>query len=172
MEYFIMRTDSRLRRLPQFQRMKELIHIDDERYMNGKKSVPVIYVKENTGFSIEYPDYIAGPVPMIAEKFHKILVKYQQDTIFNQVVLTEKESGVQKVYYMMLPPVIECAEKGKTTYDMGGNVKDFVLDAGAVGKNRIFSIKELRNQIAVRLDVAESILRRDANGIWFEPLKQ
>lgn len=73
---------------------------------------------------------------------------------------------------MMIPPSLECADKGKTTYDNAGNILEFVLDAESVGRNRIFRVSELKNQIAVRLDVAESILRRDATGIWFEPLKQ
>lgn len=172
MDYFIMQTDSRLRRLPQLQIPKELLNIVDAGQISSKKSVSVIYVKGNKGLSIEYPDYIATPIPLIAERFHKILKKYQQDTIFYQVVLIEKDTGMQKTYYMLLPPIMECADKNKTVYDRGGNIQDFVLDAERIGKNRMFRVQELKNQIAVRLDVAESILRRDAGGIWFEPLKQ
>ncbi len=172
MEYFIMQTDSRLRRLPQFQIPKELLSISGIEQANRKESVSVIYVTGNKGLSIEYPDYISGPIPLIAEKLYKILRKYQQDTIFHQVVLIEKDSGVQKVYYLMIPPSLECANKSKTAYDRAGNVLDFVLDAECIGKNRMFRVPELKNQIVVRLDVAESILRRDASGIWFEPLKQ
>lgn len=29
----------------------------------------------------------------------------------------------------------------------------------------------LTGKLMVRLDIAESILRREANGIWFEPVK-
>ncbi len=153
MDYFIMQTDSRLRRLPQLRIPKELLNMGDTEQIKSKEAVPVIYVKGNTGLSIEYPDYIERPIPLIAEKLHKILKKYQQDTAFYQVVLIEKDTGKQKVYYMMLPPIIACTDKPKTVY------------------NRIFRVQELKNQIVVRLDVAESILRRDANGIWFEPLK-
>ena len=170
MDYFLMQTDSRLRRLPQFQVPKELLYISDGRQINCKESVSVIYVEGNKGLSIEYPDYIARPIPLIAEKLHKILKKYQQDTAFYQVVLIEKDTGMQKTYYMMLPPIIECADKNKTVYDRSENIQDFVLDAECIGKNRMFRVRELKNQIVVRL--AESILRRDAGGIWFEPLKQ
>ncbi len=172
MEYFIMRTDSRLRRLPQLQVSKEILNLSDAGQMNNKKAASVIYVTGNKGLSVEYPDYIAGPIPLIAEKLHKILKKYQQDAIFHQVVLIEKDRGTQKVYYVMLPPILECADKSKTVYDKALNVLDFVLDTECVGRNRIFRVLELKNQIVVRLDVAESILRRDTSGIWFEPLKQ
>lgn len=138
--------------------------------MNGKEKVSVIYVDGIRGLNIEYPDYIASPIPLIAEKLYTILKKYQQDALFHQVVLIEKDTGKQKNYYMMLPPIIESANKEKTVYDRVGNVLDFVLGTECIGRNRIFRVRELKNQIAVRLDVAESILRRDANGIWFEPL--
>lgn len=172
MEYFIMQTDSRMRRLPQFQAPKELLSISGAGQANRKDEVSVIYVTGNKGLNIEYPDYISGPIPLIADRLHKILKKYQQDAIFHQVVLIEKDKGTQRVYYMMIPPSLECADKSKTAYDRAGNVLDFVLDAECIGRNKIFRVSELKNQIAVRLDVAESILRRNVGGIWFEPLKQ
>ncbi len=172
MEYFIMQTDSRLRRLPQFQVPKELLNISGAGQANRKEEVSVIYVTGVKGLNIEYPDYISGSIPLIADRLHKILKKYQQDTIFHQVVLIEKDTGTQKTYYMMLPPIVECADKKKSVYDKVGNVVDFVLDAESVGRNRMFRVRELKNQVVVRLDVAESILRRDAGGIWFEPVKQ
>lgn len=170
MEYFIMQMDRRLRRLPQFQVPKELLNMSKTGQVNGKEKVSVIYVDGIQGLNIEYPDYIASPIPLIAEKLYTILKKYQQDALFHQVVLIEKDTGKQKNYYMMLPPIIESANKEKTVYDRVGNVLDFVLGTECIGRNRIFRVRELKNQIAVRLDVAESILRRDANGIWFEPL--
>ena len=172
MEYFIMQTDSRMHRLSQFQVPKELLNRNSGVQMNHKEEVPVIYVTGNKGLNIEYPDFISTPIPLIADSLHKILKKYQQNAIFDQVVLIEKDTRTQKVYYMMIPPSLECADKGKTTYDNAGNILEFVLDAESVVRNRIFRVSELKNQIAVRLDVAESILRRDATGIWFEPLKQ
>ena len=131
----------------------------------------MICVEGYNGLEIEYPDYIEKPIPLIADKFRSILKKYQPDTIFHRVMLTEKKAGVQKPYHLMVPPVIECADPLESIYDKAGNISEFVLDADCVQMNRIFRIKELKNQIAVRLDVAESILRRDAGGIWFEPIK-
>lgn len=36
---------------------------------------------------------------------------------------------------------------------------------------KIFMAKDFNREVVVRLDIAESILRREANGIWFEPVK-
>ena len=100
MEYFIMQTDGRMRRLPQFQVPKELLNRNSGSQTNKKEDVSVIYVTGNKGLNIEYPEYISAPIPLIADRLHKILKKYQQDAIFHQVVLIEKDTGTQKVYYM------------------------------------------------------------------------
>lgn len=182
MDYFIMKTDSCLRRLPQLQIPEELLNTVNTGQSGSatagsggikrKEAVPVIYVKEQQGLRTRYPDYIETPVPLIAEKLHRILYKYQRNAEFDRVVLIEKDTGKQRVYYRMVPPCLACADKSKTAYDVHGNILDFVLDAKGVGGNKIFRVRELNHQIAVCLDVAESILRRDVSGIWFEPLKQ
>ena len=164
MDYFMMKTDKRLRRLPQIQLPKEFST------MKITKS-PIVYVKEYDGMNIEYADYLEKPIPLIADKFQKILQKYQQDMVLQRVMLVERETGRQKPYCFMLPPEIMCADKEESEFDAKGNVQDFVLDVEKAGKRRIFLAKDYNKQMLVRLDVVESILRREANGIWFEPVK-
>ena len=164
MDYFIMKTDKRLRRLPQIQLPQELFNTESTK-------TAIVYVKEHNGLSIDYADYLEKPSPMIADKFRKILQKYQQDMVFRRVMLVEKETGQQKPYYLMLPADIVCADKDESKYDAGGTVQNFVLDIEKTGKRKIFLAKDYNKQLIVRLDVAESVLRREANGIWFEPVK-
>lgn len=172
MDYFIMKTDERLCRLPQMQMPKELSLTEITKEKISKLTVAsVVYVKGNHGLGIEYPDYLEMPIPLIADKFKKILQKYQKDVLFHRVMLIEKEAGLQKPYYLMMPPEITCADNKETQYDAGGNVRNFVLDLEKAEKYKIFLAKDYREKIIVRLDVAESILRRNANGIWFEPVK-
>ncbi len=163
MDYFIMKTDKRLRRLPQL--------LADEAFFFRKKTrTPIVYVKEYGGLSIEYADYLEDPVPLIADKFQKILQKYQPDMALLRVMLIEKESGRQKAYCLMQPPEILCADREKSRYDAKGVLQDFVLDAKQAGNRSIFLAKDYNRQLVVRLDAAESILRREPNGIWFEPV--
>lgn len=172
MDYFIMKTDERLCRLPQMQMPKELSLTEITKEKISKLTVAsVVYVKGNHGLGIEYPDYLERPIPLIADKFKKILQKYQKDVLFHRVMLIEKEAGLQKPYFLMMPPEITCADNKETQYDAGGNVRNFVLDLEKAEKYKIFLAKDYREQIIVRLDVAESILRRNANGIWLEPVK-
>lgn len=164
MDYFIMKTDKRLHLLPQIEFPKEYARME-----TAKPSI--VYVKEYAGLRIDYPDYLEKPFPLIADKFQKILQKYQQDMGFLRIVLIEKMTGQQKTYCLMRPMEIICADKNESQYDKKGNVQDFVLDVEKVEGRKIFLAKDYNKQLLVRLDVAESILRREANGIWFEPVK-
>lgn len=172
MEYFIMKTDKRLSRLPQMQLPKEMSPIGMTREKIKKiTTATIVYVKGDPGLGIDYADYLEKPLPLIADKFHKILQKYQQDMLFHRVMLVEKETGKQTPYYLMMPPQITCACKENSKADVMGNERDFVLDPKKAGNQKIFLAEDFCGQVVVRLDVAESILRREANGIWFEPVR-
>lgn len=172
MDYFRMKTDERLCRLPQLQIPKGLSLLEMTKEKIEKIKTPsIVYVKGAHGLSIDYGDYLEKPIPLIADKFQKILQKYQQDMLFHRVILIEKETGLQKPYYLIMPPEITCADEEESQYDTMGNVQNFVLDVEKAGNHKIFLAKDYKRQLLVRLDVAESILRREANGIWFEPVK-
>lgn len=172
MDYFIMKTDKRLPRLPKMQIPKELSFMEMTRQKMERITAPsIVYVKGDHGLSIDYADYLEKPIPLIADKFQKILQKYQQDMLLHRVMLVEKETGGQRPYYLLIPPEITCVHEEETQYDAMGNVQDFVLDVQKIGNRKIFLAKDYRKQLVVRLDVPESILRREANGIWFEPVK-
>ena len=72
---------------------------------------------------------------------------------------------------MICPAEIVCADSSQSQYDKKGNVQEFVLDVEKTEGRKIFMAKDFNREVVVRLDIAESILRREANGIWFEPVK-
>ncbi len=170
MEYFFVKVDKRLRHLPEIGFPREPVGaiktVSGTTQTNGNL---IVHVKANNGIKTEYSDYFVAPCFMIAEKFHTIFEKYQKNISFRRVMLIEKEE--QKPYFLFVPPVIECEDKKDTIYETDGSIKSLVLDKEKVGTNRIFSVEGMKKSLIVRLDVAESILRREPNGIWFEPVR-
>ncbi len=164
MEYFIMKTDKRLRRLPQIQ-------LSPTFFVNESAKTEIAYVKEYGGLNIEYADYLQQPVRLISHKFQAILQKYQPDMVFHRVMLIEQSTGKQRSYDAVFPPEIVCAYKEEVKDDTNRQLQNFILDVEKIGKNKIFLAQDFQKELLVRLDVAESILRREANGIWFEPVK-
>lgn len=162
MDYFVMSQDQRLLNAA---KLKQPIS-PGPRW--GAANTKIFYVQE--GKRVEYPDYMETPMMLISENLKRMMSKYQPDIRFETIVLIEKESGFQKVYYAMTVPEIECAS-GESIYDKSGNLAEFVLDQAKVGHARIFCAGDYQKKLIVRLDVAESILRRQSHGIWFDKLK-
>ena len=160
--------DKRLINPPKLKLPKQLRganHLNLNPYSEGSLT---IVVEDN--LHNEYPDYIEEPVMLISEKLKRIVGKYQRNITFNLVVLVERNRRHQEVYYMMGVPEIDCLVDD-IELDAMGNLKDFTLDEAKIGSNRIFRVKGHNKKLIVRLDVAESLLRRDAAGITFEKLE-
>jgi hypothetical protein len=155
MDYFHMCTDTRIKgRMAQ---PTELRALRDKSREEIEQQPPINRYIESS--RVAYPDIIVSPVLLVAEKLKKIMEKYQADAYFKTVVLIEKEKNVQNTYYFIQPPNMDCtAEGGKA------------LDQVKVGSARIFTASGMSGKLIVRLDVAESILRRSPDGVWFEKL--
>ena len=120
MEYFVMKTDERLRRLPQ-------IEIPGNFSGEKQKSVSILYVKEQHGLRVDYADYLDAQLPLISEKFQRILQKYQQDIRLQRVMLIEKGTGRQMPYCLVGAPEIVCTDKTETHAGAEG-IKTFVIE--------------------------------------------
>jgi len=164
MDYFIMQQDQRIFHKLQFLSPVKSENRIAEQMIHTPETI-IIYVKENR--CNEYPGYIEAPMKLIPQRIKRIIGKYQPDIIFKPVILIEKAKNRQEEYYAMNIPAIECASE-TSTRDALGNVKEFVLDEEKVRNSRIFLAKDYGNQLLIRLDVAESILRREAYGIWLK----
>ena len=82
------------------------------------------------------------------------------------MVLLDYSRGISKLYYLPILQEIEClSEKSELMPNRYGIVKA-VLDLNKVGEHSIFKIGGVFDDYyVVRLDVAESFLRREAVGI-------
>lgn len=153
MEYFIMQQDKRLTHLP-------MIRIPDEisdREQHKDKASPLTLYIECFGLTYQYPDYLLRPFPMIGERIQSVMEKYQRDISFRPVILMDKKTDIQHHYYRITVPEMDVV----TAAEFDSRVKDA----------KIFQVKQLKGKLIVCLDAAESILRREPEGIWFTPVK-
>lgn len=165
MDYFFMYPDKRLQNVVQI--IQPIRHLEHPVIEQGKDILKPMIVSVKEHPRNVYPDYMDEPLRLISEKFKRMMSKYQPDIIFRTVVLLEMKTNRQKVYHLMAAPEIECAA-AESARNLKGHVEQFVLDEEKVGANRIFCASDYGNRLIVRLDVAESILRRTPDGIWFE----
>lgn len=166
MEYFMMQQDKRLNHLP-------IIRIPDgfsDREQWKDEITPLILYIEELGLTYQYADYLLQPFPMIGERIQTVMEKYQRDLRFRRVILMHKKTGAQHNYYQISVPEIDCACTEELGFSRKGE-EELVLNLDRVKDAKIFRVKQLKEKLFVRLDVAESILRREPEGIWFAPVK-
>ena len=114
-----------------------------------------------------FTDVITNPFFMISEKMYKITKKYDKNIIGKQVVLMDSVNKKAELYYLLIMPHIDCvSEKSELNPSRTKFIRP-VIDPLRVSKSRnIFWLKDFKSNLPViSLDLAESILRRDARGI-------
>ncbi|WP_110955868.1 hypothetical protein [Anaerosinus massiliensis] len=118
-----------------------------------------------------YPDIISRPAYLISNGVRMILGKYDRSLVFKAVPIIEQETGAQYLYWMMGVDEIDCLSD-QTVYDKGGQIKEIVLDETKIGSKTIFKVRtRLGKYLIVRLDAAESLLRRPFYGISLTPVR-
>lgn len=166
MEYFQMSQDKTIPNAVEPVGVLKVIEKDMIKQQNFSKSdeIPVQFeIKDND--STEYIDFIEFPVPLVSDRMKNILCKYDDRTFFKPIFLADIKRSRQDIYWLMVPGKIDCLSQ-KSEMDLNGAMKRIVIDYEKVRYNKIFTIKGIvENIIIVRLDVAESILRRGFTGI-------
>lgn len=120
-------------------------------------------IKESS--NVEYVDFIESPVPLVSGRLKDILAKYDKKVFFKPIFLADIKRSRQDVYWFMIPENVECLSP-KSEFNKNGTLKRIVIDEERVKYCKVFKIKGImENLIVIRLDVAESILRRGFFGI-------
>lgn len=133
------------------------------------KESTVLYVMGNGDEA--YSDLIQNPVYMASALVQHVLDLYEDDLIFKKVILINKEAQTQAVYYHVLTEHIE-ALSDRTPFYPDGREKKVILDSQKIGDHKVFQLKDSKaTHLYVSLEVVESLLRRNVQGIIFEEVE-
>lgn len=102
----------------------------------------------------------------------KIIEKYDPEILFKTVPLIDLKYKKQGNYYMPIFEEVEClSEKAELNLNKTV-VKKIILDKEKIKNKKIFEIKESeKTLVVVRLEVAESLLRREFKGMSLKRLE-
>ncbi|MBC2582568.1 serine protease [Clostridium sp. DJ247] len=136
-----------------------------------KDEMPIQFdIKEKS--SSEYIDFIEKPVPLVSDNLKKLLQKYDKKIFFKPIVLCDRKQEKQDLYWLMVPDSIDCLSD-KSEFNKDGTLKRLVIDKKKVGNFKIFKVNGIiEDLMLVRLDAAESILRRDFTGIKLKKVEK
>ncbi|WP_315081008.1 imm11 family protein [uncultured Clostridium sp.] len=172
MDYFLLKQDKRYSNAPQILNLFKKFNTKDLNLVRADniEDNNLLYVRSAQG--IEYVDIIDTPIFLVSEDLQKILSKYNSNIIFKMIALTDYKNLEQHIYYL---PIFEEVQALSEESEFNLNktvVKKIVIDENKIKNKKIFKVKESdKTLIVVRLDVAESLLRRDFKGILLERLE-
>ena len=160
--YFMMEEDKRIQNRIRFKDIESNVAYefeDDE--LPLIQDISVLFMEGNKD-SI-YPDVIETPVFLVSDRLKRLLESYDPAVFYRRVALNQVKEKKQRMYWLLLTEKTECLDE-RSEY--------IILERGAVGERRIFKVKGLMTpKILVHVDVAESIMRRDFDGILFRPVE-
>ncbi len=172
MDYFLLKQDERYTNTPRLKDMFHKINTKDINRLNAHKIDDVIIFQVTAEERCEYLDVLDKQLFLISEKMMKIICKYDTDIVFKILPLIDSKRHTQENYYLPIFEDIEALDE-KSEFNLNRTiVKKIVLNKKKIEGKKIFRIKESeKTLIVVRLDVAESLLRRKPRGISLERLE-
>ncbi|KAF6570926.1 hypothetical protein JDW19_14580 [Paenibacillus polymyxa] len=172
MDYFLLKQDVRYTHVPALQKVMETIDPWKLYDLQPEDIVkPLMFHVKADAESI-FIDYLEGPIPLISDALKRLVQAYVPEMPMKLTILTQIEQRIQKNYYI---PFVErlAAVHPESEWNLDQSVlRKLVLRADAIRGHKIFRIQESATpMIIVRLDIAESILRRDYTGIALEQIQ-
>lgn len=142
------------------------------------KELPKIYIENGKEYytkaeaSSFFPDLILSPNFMINNEGASVLDMYCPDIAMTLTPVKNIRDNSQHMYFSVKLPLIK-ALSDETIYDKSGlYIEKFVLDDDSIANLAIFQIVHVKARYTfVRLDMAESLLRRGLTGFTVEAVE-
>lgn len=173
MNYYIISQDKRIDNFVNPMGISKIITkemLEEENLYKINEAPVSINIEENE--KSEYMDFIESPYPIVSDKLKVLLKKYDENIFFKPVVFNNIKKMKQTLYWIIVPETLDCLST-KSEFNKDDTIKRLVIDDKKAFPYKIFKVNGLReNFIIITLDVVESILRRDFQGIKFEKLER
>lgn len=170
MEYFILTQDRRIhvpnlpgeliKTVPKF-----IVHRVKERQLPDAMAFP-IENKQNG----EFPAVIDQEVYLVNTQVKEVLSQYDWNLASSPVMFNDLNQCQQHLCWLLDIKAADCLA-GETLFNPDRTLRKLVIDEGKASHMPVFRIGGiLEEYVAVRLDVAESLLRRDIYGLDLKPV--
>lgn len=171
MDYFLLKQDERYKNTPSIMDVFNKIDVRNINLLNSHKLEDMIIFNVKCDEETSFLDILDTQLFLISEDMKKIIEKYSPEIIFKIIPLIDLPHERQENYYLPIFEEVDCLSE-KSELNLNKTVvKKIILDKEKIKGKKIFKIKESSKAlIVIRLDVAESLLRREFIGICLEKL--
>ena len=172
MDYFLLKQDEEYTNAPVLRDVFKEIDVRNINLLNAHKIDDIVIFNVKCTDETEFLDILDRNLFLISEKMKKIIEKYDPGILFKTIPLIDLAQGRQENYYMPIFEEIECLSENAELNLKKAVVKKIILDKEKIKNKKIFKIKESsKTLVVVRLDVAESLLRREFEGMCLKRLE-
>ncbi|UZP04980.1 hypothetical protein JW813_08205 [Clostridium botulinum] len=172
MDYFLLKQDEEYTNAPMLMDVFKNIDVRNINLLNAHKIDDIVILNVKCNDETEFLDILDRNLFLISKEMKKIIKKYDSEILFKTIPLIDLPHERQENYYMPIFEEIEClSEKAELNLNKTV-VKKIILDKEKIRNKKIFKIKESsKTLVVIRLDVAESLLRREFKGMCLERLE-
>lgn len=168
-EYFVLKQDERLTDAPMLLNVRKQVNTRDIHRTSAHKLAETMIFQVKAEKESTFADVMDGQLYVLSERLKRLVEMYAPDTIFKLTPLIDLVHHRQRNYYLPIFEEVEALSPKTERAGDGSVIRKLVLQSDQLQGKRIVQIKEsAKPLIVVRLDVAESILRRDFTGVRLE----
>lgn len=165
MEYFRLKQDTEYYDAPV---IPEVLQQIDWRYVTpaeAHKISDITVFKLANNHDPDFLDLLDRQLFLVSSVLKRTMEMYEPTLPYKTVMLVNTAKALEQTYYLPIFPAMDCQSKSIVNPD-NRKVKQLVLSKAVIKGKCIFKVKHQEEQIIIaRLDVAESILRRNMRGI-------
>ena len=172
MKYFVLALNKRFDAAPIIMGASQKI---DTRYINTESASKLpqrelLFVDAYMGGA--FPDVFSFPLFLVSEKVFDVIKMYEPGAVSKQVILLDGKYAQSGTYFLPILKSVDCIHPDTGKISDWRYVERLVLERDKLCKEAIFRPAGVSHAAAVvRLDLAESILKRGAKGIGLMPVE-
>lgn len=170
MEYFLIETEKG-NNIPYSINKNMVIDIRNINQENSYKIPNCSVVEMKIPQEIFLPNVLLEPMFMVDRVFAEVIEMYMTTTIFKTIYLLNKESGINRTYYLPILEEIDCLAT-ETKKSHGGLDLFQIVIKKDIFLRPIFRVKGFLHPYVIgRMDLIESVLRRHVRGMTLTKLR-
>lgn len=171
MKYFLIEKNSIIKNVPEvinwYKRFNKKA-LDDKEY----EKIPyrtTLQIKENN--NVKFIDIILNPFFMVSEELKNLLAIFEPNLKYKVIFLIDSENKKMGQYFIPLLDKIDCLSESSEFNLDKTIIKKGIIDEKKLKDKAIFMIDNMKSQqIVMRMDLVEAILRRDFLGMRIKEL--
>lgn len=172
LRFFLLKPDKRFQNIPEiinwYQNREARLLMREEYSQLSKRTLFGVRGDENTN----YFDVLFHPFFLLSETVQKVISLYEPNLRYKEIIYLNQKMRYAKTYYLPILQKIDClTEKSQFKFDHSKVTKAVICEK-KVGDTVVFQLSEVKEkQIIIRLDLAESLIRRNAKGFFLEEVE-